>query len=93
MKAATLCIADDAPDFSVRSALTLSAGLWHMRNGHTALLEKQIDLPYVEAATGKNRIYAIWKGKCVECNAPMTWTINGCYAAIGKHRNDIVRAA
>lgn len=93
MTIAALRIADEKPDFKVRSALVLAAGLWHMRNGHMALLEKRIDIPYVESATGKKKIYAIWKGVCVECEVPMTWTINGCYAAIGKHQNDILGAA
>lgn len=84
---------DDVPDWRVRSVLTISPGLWRMRNGHTAKIEKQIDLPYKEGSTGKPRVYSIWKGLCVECETPMTWTINGCYAAVGRHRNDIVRAA
>lgn len=81
---------DEPPDFMSRSALSLAPGLWNMRNGHTAMIEKRIDLPYTEVATGKPKIYAIWKGICVECECPMTWTINGCYAAVGKHQNDIV---
>lgn len=90
MKTAALRIADEPPDFFNRSALILAPGLWRMRSGHTAKLEKQIDIPYKEVATGKPKIYAIWKGLCVDCNDPMTWTINGCYAAVGKHQNDIV---
>lgn len=90
MSGAVLRIADETPDYGVRSTLVIEPGLWRMRNGHTALIEKRIDIPYKEVATGKPKIYPIWKGVCVECNDPMTWTINGCYAAVGKHRNDIV---
>jgi hypothetical protein len=61
-----------------------------MRNGHTARIDAQLDIPYRDGATGKAKIYSIWKGACVECQAPMTWTLSGRYAAIGKHRNDIV---
>lgn len=93
MKRAALRIVDEAPDFGTRSALVLSLGLWRMRNGHTAKLEKQIDLQYTEVATGKPKIYPIWKGICIECHDPMTWTINGCYAAVGRHQNDIVGPA
>lgn len=86
-------IADEAPDYSVRSALTLSPGLWKMRNGHTAKIIRRQDIPYIEGISKKPKIYVVWHGTCVECEAPMSWTINGCYAAVGKHQNDIVRAA
>lgn len=90
---AALRIVDEPPDYAVRSALTLTPGLWRTRNGHTARLEKRIDIPYREGRTGKQAVYPIWKGICVECNDPMTWTINGCFAAVGRHQNDIVGPA
>lgn len=93
MKTTALRVVDEPPNYDVRSALLLSPGRWEMRNGHTAVLEKRIDLQYVEVATKKPKIYPIWKGTCVECQVPMTWTINGCYAAVGKHQNDIVGRA
>jgi hypothetical protein len=78
---------------SARSVLTITPGLWLMRNGHTAEIVGRLDIPYRDGATGKAKIYAIWKGRCVECGEYMTWTIGGCYAAVGKHRNDIVGKA
>lgn len=60
-----------------------------MRNGHIALLQKQVNIPYRDAK-GVTRVYRIWAGKCLNCNAPMSWTFTGTYAAIGTHRSDIV---
>lgn len=83
-----LRIVDEPPDFWNRSALSLAPGLWRMRNGHTAKLEKLLQLPY-----GKNQFFPVWKGICVECNEPKTWNTNGTYAAVGKHDLDILGAA
>lgn len=81
---------DDRPDGSARSALQLQAGDWLMRNGHTARLERLVQLHYSCPRTGEPKSYPIWRGSCVECETPMTWNLNGCYAAHGKHRSDIV---
>jgi hypothetical protein len=84
---------DEPANWRNRSALVLSPGLWRMRNGHTANIEKRINIPYKDGVSGKMKVYAIWKGICVDCDVPMTWTINGCYAAVGRHQNDIVGPA
>jgi hypothetical protein len=81
---------EDRPDGSVRSALTLERGDWRMRNGHTARLEKLVTLHYEDPRTGAPKRYPIWRGMCLECATPMTWNVNGCYAAHGSHRSDIV---
>lgn len=94
MKAATLRLADDQPnDWKLRSALDIVPGLWRMRNGHTAKVEKRIDIPYVETATGKPKVYPIWKGICVECAEPRTWNVNGTYSPVGKHGYDLLGRA
>lgn len=80
----------DKPDCADRSALVIEPGLWRMRNGHTAKIQKQLDIPYKDGMTGKQKVWKIWKGECIECETPMTWTINGTYAALGRHRNDII---
>lgn len=84
---------DDAPDWESRSDLVLSPGLWRMRNGHTANIQRRADIPYRDGRTGKAKVYSIWCGICMECATPMSWTFNGCYAAIGRHRNDILGPA
>lgn len=84
-------IEDDMPDYAVRSALVVECGLWQMRNGHIARVEKRIDIPYESG--GKACLFPVWKGRCLECNDPLTWNINGTYAAIGKHPFDLVRPA
>lgn len=88
MKSAALRIVDEAPTYGARSALEIAPGLWRMRNGHTARVEKLLQLPY-----GKGKLFPVWKGLCVECNEPKTWNINGTYAAVGKHALDILGAA
>lgn len=81
----------EPPDFSVRSVLQLAPGDWRMRNGHTARIDRKIDLPYQK---GKKTLYfPIWAGNCVECGEGRTWNINGTYAAVGKHPFDIVGPA
>lgn len=77
------------PDFRHRSKLVISPGLWTMRNGHTAKVDRAIPLHYADAA-GRPQIFTVWIGKCVDCNEPKTFNINGTYAVIGKHANDIV---
>lgn len=79
---------DSAPDITDRPS-TLSPGRWYMRNGHLALLKQQVDIPYKDSK-GEQRTYRIWTGKCLDCNTPMSWTFHGTYAAIGRHRSDIV---
>lgn len=91
-KRSPVLIDESPPDFRNRSALEVRPGRYLMRNGHTAKIERRIDLPYVDRK-GKSKIYPIWKGICVDCGAPMTWTINGCYAAVGRHRSDLVERA
>lgn len=81
-------IVDETPNYRSRSALEISPGLWRMRNGHTAKIEKLMQLPY-----GKGKLFPVWFGKCVECNEPKTWNIGGTYAAVGKHALDILGAA
>lgn len=80
---------DDAPDFKNRSALTISPGLWVMRCGHTAQIDKLDYIRYV--ISGQEKRFPIWKGMCVECNESKTWNENGTYAANGKHQYDILR--
>ena len=86
-----LRIVDETPDFWNRSALTLAPGLWRMRNGHTARVEKRLDLPYKVGT--KHKTFPVWKGVCIECNEPRTWNVNGTYAAVGKHGYDIMGRA
>jgi len=73
--------------------LVLAPGLWKMRNGHTAEVLRRQDIPYTEGNSRKPAIYTVWHGRCLECQTPMSWTINGCYAAVGRHQNDILEAA
>ena len=84
-----LMTVDEPPDFRNRSVLKLGPGLWRMRNGHTAEIEKTLALPYKDNA-GKNCIFVVWKGKCLDCNEHKTWNENGTYAAVGKHSLDIL---
>lgn len=78
-------VAHEAPDFKNRSALQISPGLWRMRNGHTAEVLRAQNLPY-----GDGKQFPIWVGKCSDCSEPKTWNLNGTYAAVGKHANDII---
>lgn len=87
---ATASSPDNEPEEQRISLLKLAPGDWRMRNGHIARLEKQVNLHYADPRTGGPRSYPIWRGECVNCRTPMTWNINGCYAAAGKHRNDII---
>lgn len=84
-------IVDEKPDFMARSVLDIRPGRWRMRNGHTAEITARKDLSYQSG--GQNKKFPIWKGRCVECNAPMTWNINGTYAAVGKNPFDILEPA
>lgn len=59
-----------------------------MRNGHTAEVKSVLKLPY-----GKDKYFPVWKGICAECSEPKTWNMNGTYAAVGKHENDIIGPA
>lgn len=89
MKSAALRLPDDQPcDWALRSVLNIAPGEWCMRNGHTAKVEKLLQLPY-----GEGKHFPVWKGICVDCNEPKTWNINGTYAAVGKHALDIVGRA
>lgn len=87
-RAQALRIIDEQPDFLARSVLSIKEGEWRMRNGHTAQVLGLLNLPYKDGAVSKN--FPVWKGRCVECNEPRTWNINGTYAAVGKHGYDIV---
>lgn len=71
--------------------LVICPGRWHMRNGHTAEIVARKDLIYQSG--GQNKKFPIWKGRCVECNAPMTWNENGTYSAAGNNSFDIIEAA
>lgn len=83
-------ILGDAPDWSIRSVLTIAPGRWEMRSGHTALVTHQKILKYGDK---QDKSFPIWVGHCIDCNAPLTWNINGTFAAVGKHANDIVGPA
>lgn len=89
MKQSKHYVPDETPDFKVRSALALSPGLWRMRNGDTAEIVKLLHLPYKDSA-GKQQQFQVWSGRCVDCQTPSTWNLNGCYAAVGKHAYDII---
>lgn len=85
-KRAALHLVDKQPtDWKNRSALNIAPGLWKMRNGHIAKIIGTLKLPY-----GVGKFFPVWKGVCVECNDPKTWNLNGTYAAVGKHANDII---
>lgn len=71
----------------------IEPGRWLMDNGHTARIDRRLDIPFKDVRTGEPRTYSVWCGECEECRAPMTWNINGKYAAAGSHRNDIVKRA
>lgn len=87
-------LVDDQPcDWQNRSSLTIVPGLWRMRNGHTAKVIKRIDLPYIETATKKPKVYPIWKGVCIECEEARTWNVNGTYSPVGKHGYDLLGRA
>lgn len=80
--------ADEQPDFMVRSVLVIAPGKWRMRNGHTAVVKKLLELPYKSGT--RSRMFPVWSGRCLECNCGMTWNINGTYAAVGKSPYDIL---
>lgn len=89
VKPAKLKYPDDQPtDWRLRSVLQISRGDWRMRNGHLARVDRAIAL---DAGGGKT--FPVWFGKCVDCNEPKTWNINGTYAAVGLHPLDIVARA
>lgn len=83
---------DERPDWKNRSALNIIPGLYRMRNGHTAKVEKRIDLPYTDTK-GKPQVYPIWKGACVECGDPHTWNVNGTYSPVGQNGCDLMGPA
>lgn len=91
MTAQPLRIPDEKPDFMLRSVLAIKPGRWRMRNGHTAEIFTRKDLTY--QAGGQTKKFPIWKGRCVECNAPMTWNVGGSYSASGNNPFDIVEPA
>ena len=84
-------VAAEKPDFTSRSALAIAPGRWRMRNGHIAQITHQKWLEYESA--GKNAVFPIWFGRCIECNEHCTWNLNGTCAAVGKHAYDILVAA
>lgn len=86
-----LKIVDEAPDFKNRSALTIFPGDYEMRNGNKARVMRRMDLDYKDGMTGKPAKYPIWLGHCLCCHSPMSWNVNGCYAAVGKHEMDLLR--
>jgi hypothetical protein len=88
-----LRIVDERPDWQQRSVLRIESGAWVMRNGHIAEIKKQVGISYRDGSDGKSKVYTIWVGTCTDCNHPMTWTLNGCYAAVGRHQSDIVGRA
>lgn len=83
-------VALEAPDWKNRSVLTIAPGRWEMRNGHIAIVTHQKILRYGEK---QEKAFPIWVGRCTDCNAPCTWNMNGTYAAVGKHGNDLLRGA
>lgn len=83
----------DAPSWQSRAAIILAPGRWKMRNGQIAIVTDELQLPYVEAATKKNKRFICYKGACECCNAPMTWNTNGTFAASGIHDFDIIGKA
>ena len=87
----TLALFDDRPDWDVRSALKIAPGDWSQRNGHTAVITHQKLLEY--ETSGQRKVFPIWVGRCVECETPCTWNINGTYAAVGRHDFDLLRPA
>lgn len=80
-------------DWKSRAAVILGPGRWKMRNGNIAIVKEELKIPYVEAATKKNRIFLCWKGECECCRSPMTWNTNGAFAAAGRHNFDIMGKA
>jgi hypothetical protein len=83
----------DAPGWDLRSALTIKAGRWRMRNGDVALVSKLINLAYESASFKGKRDFPVWKGSLECCGTPMTWNVNGTYAAVGKHEFDLLARA
>ena len=81
---------EDAPDFRSRSILNVGPGKWLQRNGHTAEITHQRVAEY--QSEGKKKAFPYWVGRCVECETPCTWNLNGTYAAIGKHEFDLLEA-
>jgi len=84
-------IAAEAPDWDLRSALQIAPGEWRQRNGHVAHITHQKILEY--QSEGKKKHFPIWIGRCVDCETPCTWNINGTYAAVGKHDFDLIAPA
>ncbi len=80
----------DAPDWDVRSALTLSPGRWRMRNGHHAVIERSQSFDCRRIADGSPTKHVVWFGRCEECGEGCSWNSNGTYAANGKHSFDIL---
>lgn len=81
--------ADEKPEWQKFCILKITPGLYRMRNGHTAKVERKVDLPYTDQK-GKLQIFPIWKGVCVECSDPHTWNLNGSYSPVGKNGFDLL---
>ena len=62
----------------------ISPGLYRVRNGHTANIQRQVSF-----SSGKATV-ACWLGHCVECGEKRTWQMDGCYSPVAQHEYDIV---
>lgn len=69
-----------------RPNIDIAPGTYRMRNGHTAVITTFETLTY---ATGK---FVIWRGRCVECNAGLSWLElgRGSYGAGKSHPFDLM---
>lgn len=75
-------------DWKARSGPVISPGFWRQRNGHTAAIARLKFLEYV--IRDERKTFPVWVGRCVECETPCTWNINGTYAAAGRHDFDLM---
>jgi len=79
--------AEAAGHWKTQSALVIAPGKWTLRNGAVAIVTKILQLPYGDPP----KMFPVAFGTAGD--VPLTWNMNGTFAAAGRHQYDIVKAS